>query len=60
MTVLGHRMCLCDSWYNCSLCTFMYFGHCADTAGAVGYEGRLCLLGEEQSMPQGKMFAPVE
>lgn len=58
--LLGHHMCLCDSWHNCSLCPFIYFGRCVGTAGIAGYGGRLCPSGEDQSMLQSKMFEHVE
>lgn len=54
-------MCLCDSWRNCCVCPFfiVVFGHCVGTVGTAANEGSLCLLGEKQRVPEGKMFGHV-
>lgn len=59
--MLGHLMCLCDSWRNCCVCPFfiVVFGHCVGTVGTAANEGSLCLLGEKQRVPEGKMFGHV-
>lgn len=61
-------MCLCDNWHNYAVCPFIYFWayifhiFCIvlGTVGIAGYGGRLCHLGEQQSLLQSKTFERVE